>query len=644
MATTVRAALSVALLAGFYVLAAALLGGLAAVSVMAFENGAGTAGAKLAILCLVAGAALVAALWRVARAKPEPDPGVIVSPQDAPELWAAVTELAAVADTAAPDEIRLVSDVNAAVSEEARLLGLLPGPRRLYLGIPLLMGLDVAQLRSVLAHELGHYSRSHTRLGPLTYRGQMAILGTVERLSGNIVGWVLKLYAYLYLLVSAAVTRRQELEADELSVRVAGREVAQSALRELPVLDSAWSFYENAYLAPGWEVGLAPTTEGFFVGFGDLLAGRKGELDAMRAEDPPTEQSRWDSHPSIAARVAAMDRMADAAVTRDRRPATVLVPGIEVAARVLAEEVVAFGDRRRVGWEELTATATTLSEQRLADVAYRAAARVAGEQRGTLGLVLELVAAGRGEDLARQLRIRAEDEAEAPVADRAGGVIGVEAADVPVVESVTLADPLLVLLRAGAVQAGAAQWRHSWVGPAELVDATGTPLELEDLAALAADAATVDAARERIAALGIDVQRSGQASDQATAHGSEILGALANIDVDGKPHDVVVLDQGLVLVPCPKSKDGGKARLEQMLASMPVVELAAAHRFLALEDVARATVLKSIPARVQLHLHSGATVTLKESWTSETLTGDSSAILVAIAEDLAAPEPAASEV
>jgi Zn-dependent protease with chaperone function len=36
------------------------------------------------------------------------------------------------------------------------------GPRRLCLGVPLMQGLNEAQLRAVLAHELGHYSNSDT--------------------------------------------------------------------------------------------------------------------------------------------------------------------------------------------------------------------------------------------------------------------------------------------------------------------------------------------------------------------------------------------------------------------------------------------------------------------------------------------------
>lgn len=635
MVTTLRAALSVLMLVGFYVVAVAAVAALGWVAVTSFESGSAGLGGKAALIAAVAAFGLVVALWRVARARPEPDPGIVLTPDAAPELWGTVRELAAAADTRVPDEIRLVPDLNAAVSEDARLLGLVPGTRRMYLGVPLLLGLDVAQVRSVLAHELGHYSRSHTRLAPLTYRGQTAILATVAQLSGNVVGFLLRQYAKVYLLVSAGVTRRQELEADELSVRTAGRDTAQSALRELPVLDAAWAFYEAAYLAPGWEVGLAPTAEGFFTGFRDLLAARSDELAAMRAEPAPDDRSAWDTHPSVAARIAAMDRMPDVAVERDTRPGAVLVPSLDAAAAALAGEVVQFGERSRLGWAELTASATAATDQRDADTVFRAAARLAGVPRATLSTVLDLVEQGRGPELAAALRVPVEARPAVPPAELAADPAGGDGAEP------TLADAVGTAARAGAVQAGVASWRHAWDGPARLVDASGAPLDLDELAAQAAVPATVGAARGRLAALGVELDAVGQVRDRATAHGAAVLGALSTVGVGGRPHDVVVLDRGLVLVPCPKGTEGGKARLVELVESAPVAELAERHRFVAFEDVATAAVHKRIPVRVSLTLHSGETLELRQPWSGDQLTKDSAEVLAELVDGLVAPAPVA---
>lgn len=79
-------------------------------------------------------------------------------------LWDTVRRLADDVGTRVPDEIRIVPEVNAAVVEESQLLGLHAGRRYLYLGIPLLQGLSVAQLQAVIAHELGHYSGRHGQI------------------------------------------------------------------------------------------------------------------------------------------------------------------------------------------------------------------------------------------------------------------------------------------------------------------------------------------------------------------------------------------------------------------------------------------------------------------------------------------------
>ena len=58
-----------------------------------------------------------------------------------PRLWAEVRALAESSAPGAPDEIRLLPEVNAAVEEQTQMLGLVRGRRTLYLGAPVLMGL-----------------------------------------------------------------------------------------------------------------------------------------------------------------------------------------------------------------------------------------------------------------------------------------------------------------------------------------------------------------------------------------------------------------------------------------------------------------------------------------------------------------------
>jgi Zn-dependent protease with chaperone function len=594
MLTTLRAVFSALLLLGFYVLALALLGGLGYVSVWAFQDGAGAAGAKLAYLTIATAAGVLTVLWKVLQVKSTPMPGVAISPQQAPQLWQLVAELATVAQTRVPDVIVLVPGVNAAVSEDSKLLGLIGGKRHLYLGVPLLQAFTVAQLRSVLAHELGHYSRKHTRLGEIAYRGQLAIMVTVASLRGNVVGLVLRPYAWVYRSVAAAVNRRQELEADQLSVQVAGRSTAQATLREIPVVDAAWNFYETRYIDPGWAAGYAPTTADFFGGFPQLIAARTDELARLRDQPPPAEQSRFDTHPSIAARIGAMADLpssVDGPQWTDTRPASELVPHFDSAIEVVARAAINFGQRQQLPWNEFIALSMVTRDQQQADLVYRAAARFARSDRADLGTVLGLVESSRVRELAVEVNATRDFRA-----------------------------PMLALLRLAAVRSGAAQWRPSWTSPAQLVRADGQPLDLDELATLATDPATLAQARARLAASGIDVATAVQVETVATAHGSSIVGGLANVKVDDVPHDLLLLDHGLILRPCPKQTDGGKQRLAAWARSAPPAELAKADRFLAFEDVASATIDKRVPIRILLTLHNGQTVKVYEGWGSESLT------------------------
>ena len=155
MGTTLRALRALLLLAGFYLLGVLLLAVLAGADYLLFLHAPTSLAGKLIIVSVLLAIPLVRGLFMLRTPRDEEMAGLPVTESDEPELWRTVRELADEVGTTAPSRIVLTADVNAAVAEDARLLGLRPGPRRLYLGVPLLQGLSQAQLRAVLAHELG---------------------------------------------------------------------------------------------------------------------------------------------------------------------------------------------------------------------------------------------------------------------------------------------------------------------------------------------------------------------------------------------------------------------------------------------------------------------------------------------------------
>lgn len=355
MRYTARALLAVALLVGFYVLAAAVVAGLALGAWTIIRTGhAGYVAAKLGLVAVVVALAVGRALFR-RRGETAPG-GLLLTEADQPALWDEVRALAGEVGTRAPDEIRLVAEVNAAVSEDARLLGLVPGTRRLYVGVPLLLGLTPLELRSVLAHELGHYSARHTALAPVTYRGKEAIGRVIGELGpSSALGRVLTWYGRFYIVVAHSVARRQELEADDFSARLAGTDAAVSALRALAPLSAAWGHFVSHYAGLGMDLGRRPAP--LLEGFASLLDDPevRTQLEEIRGEEPDGTASRYDTHPPLAQRIARIEALPPQASARPAGP--LLARRAETLAAF--EEITFEGsDLTATPWPEVVAAAS----------------------------------------------------------------------------------------------------------------------------------------------------------------------------------------------------------------------------------------------------------------------------------------------
>jgi Zn-dependent protease with chaperone function len=465
---TLRAAVAVALLAGFYLLALGLVVALIGGGVWVVVGGHGI-GVKLVLFGGVVAFAVLRALYVVGRSAPERDEsGLPLTPEAQPALWQEVRALAVAAGTRPPDEILLVPVVNAAVSEQASLLGLRAGRRTMYIGAPLLVGLTADQLRSVLAHELGHYSGSHTRLGVITYRGMEQLAHVVEQLEDHFVlGAVFRGYRRLYLAVALAVSRRQEFEADAVSARLVGPDTAAAALRELAVIEAGWTFYQRNYV--GWAVGSGVRPAEFFGGLRRLLGdpGRAESLAKIR-DDEQDEKAGWaDSHPPISRRVAALMTFPQIERVPDDRSAVVLLADGEATLRALAQhvlidDVLALPE---LSWDEVPTVAGPATVRGAAVALQQAADQVHGSP-ATLADVLGLFDAGAAGHLGELATERKWPRTAAEAGEAAG-------------------QALAALVATFAVGAGSLSWRLSWSGPVLLVDSSGAEVALDRAVELA---------------------------------------------------------------------------------------------------------------------------------------------------------------
>ncbi|MDR7255316.1 Zn-dependent protease with chaperone function [Nocardioides sp. BE266] len=503
MKHTGRAALAVALLVGFYAYGVGVLVGLGWLLVLALEHGLPgfLAGKGFLVLAVVA-FAVVRSLFGLRKNASSTPPGLLLPPEEHPRLWDVVRHLGATVGTRPPDEIRLVPDVNAAVSEESSWLGLRPGRRRMFIGAPLLTTFSESELVSVLAHELGHYSGRHTAWGGLVYRSREAIGRTLERLQDHpVVSAPFRLYARFYVAVTAATSRAQELEADWLSVSVAGPATATRALLAIEPLAAAWSFFLETYALAGREDGLRPSD--LFGGFELFLHDpeRQRQIAELNMRAEP-EANRWtDTHPPVAERVRAMESLGLADVDDTSAPAIELLGDYLDALRSLEDDMFAGSGLDPAGWDEVVGAGARRTWDQLSGLVTSTARERDDAPR--LDGVLDAVADGRFRGYVAAVLV--DPEAHAEEAQR----------------------ELLDALCRSALVAGGARVRVNWSGPAHVLSPHAERLDPSPLVSASFDDPSgVRALREWLVANGASLDHEPPVS-QAAADDREAIASRA---------------------------------------------------------------------------------------------------------------------
>ena len=302
-----RAFLAVLLTIGFYLLAIGLAIALLAVPYLEWTD-LHRLNLRITIFCL-AGAAIIlfSILPTVEHFRA---PGERADPQSHPRLFAELGAIATAVGEPLPEEVYLVQDLNAAVRQRGGIMGL-GGRRVMLLGIPLMRILRISEFRAVLAHEFGHY-RGHTQLAPWIYKTREAIARTLSHLSGHsaLLMWPFQQYAQTFLMITQAISRQQELEADALAARVAGARAFIAGLRGVHGAAIAYKYYgrENT---PIYHDGLTPQPEpdDNFMRFMRLprIADAIRQGIAWELTNPKLDP--YDSHPPLAARIAALEKL-----------------------------------------------------------------------------------------------------------------------------------------------------------------------------------------------------------------------------------------------------------------------------------------------------------------------------------------------
>lgn len=276
---------------------------------------------KLMLYVSVATAAMVGpvvvplvGVVRIVREEEEPCPpgAVPLERTDAPELWRLVADLDLLLGTPGDTRIWLTPRVNAEMGVRP-LLGR-PRSKTLYLGAPLLAGVDREELRAVLCHELAHCAGRHHGYGALAIRTSRILRDVGRKLPDAMTvttdvgwcNWLLKRntrllialfgrYRKLHDRLSRSARHRQELEADRIAALYVGRASMRRALLRAVETAVAWEAFRGTIPSTarsGWG--------GIYRSLGDALPARTGH---------PSHRimgRRTSSHPALGERLAAL--------------------------------------------------------------------------------------------------------------------------------------------------------------------------------------------------------------------------------------------------------------------------------------------------------------------------------------------------
>ncbi len=445
-----RSALSLLALAAFPLFVLALLAG-AIWGVVALASGDHTVAPAVKFLVLPL---VLAVYWAIKDLRNLPSGGTDgpeLTRTEHPALWAEVDRLASIVETEAPRRIVLVPDVNAAVSEVG-------GEREMVVGLPLLVGMTVGQLRSVLAHELGHYAGGDTAASARTYRWNIALHRIRDNASGPM-RWLLSAYVWCYARVSAAASRDLERAADAFSAAVAGPEVAASAMRRMVELDAAWGLLNDNYVS---LFELAGARASLTDGLTQVLEANAPGLGAATDQYLAGEKRRGDdTHPPVRERIAALESTRSVGHPLDGggRPARVLLDdGDAWLARAEGELMVQ--DLPLASWAEVVESSGAQAAAASAGEIMHHLASAGAVERRDLSSVLALLDRGEQQPFGSWFAPRAKGEEL----------------------HATAHEVLSTLVEAALVGAGTARHTLQWNGPWQVVDSSGTPVDTEAVA------------------------------------------------------------------------------------------------------------------------------------------------------------------
>lgn len=269
---------------------------------------------KLVILLALPAWAMIKSSFTLLFSRFPPPEGRALHAHEAPALYARIAELRQKMKGPRVHAVLITDELNAAIVQHPRF-GLFGWEKNyLILGLPLLSVLNEDEALAVVAHEYGHLSGHHGRLGGFIYRFRSA-WGRLQSLSEQWNDWGSRLiarmfrwYAPYFNAYTFVLARQNEYIADRSAMEIAGAQHAANALMRVKIAahfeqEEFWPSIDRriAHEAAPMQQRTQYWTQSVQTILDDDMRQRFLEKAARRETD------HLDTHPSLRDRLAAMD-------------------------------------------------------------------------------------------------------------------------------------------------------------------------------------------------------------------------------------------------------------------------------------------------------------------------------------------------
>lgn len=170
-----------------------------------------------------------------------------VTEEQCPQLFQIVREVADFTRCEMPKHVYLCSDVNACLFYNTSFWNIFfPVQKQLEIGVGLINGMSTDELKSIIAHEFGHYSQNTEKIDGIINRTLVVLDNMMRTL--KLPGFMQQLTHKVYRFVERGhlrFSRQLEYNADSVACSCVGKEVFISALCKTEILQSRQNVYKT---------------------------------------------------------------------------------------------------------------------------------------------------------------------------------------------------------------------------------------------------------------------------------------------------------------------------------------------------------------------------------------------------------------